>query len=152
MSEENHTPGPWRWEVNLKSKRVELCGGKPQFDLTVLNFSRWGMNGAKVEFLQRCKSGMLIEPCEKFAVPIPGREHHADWCQTINHPDANLIASAPDLLAERDQLRRHNAELLDAIRALMADIDTLGYWIPNQLRCKASQAIATTVPAKEVAP
>ncbi len=96
----SHTPGPWRWEINLKSKRVELCGGKPRFDLTVLHFSRWGMSGAKVDFLQRRDDGLtLIEPCEKFAVPIEGREHHREWCQTINHPDANLIAAAPDLLA-----------------------------------------------------
>lgn len=34
-----------------------------------------------------------------FANPVAGREHHAKWFQDIDHPDARLIAAAPDLLA-----------------------------------------------------
>jgi hypothetical protein len=57
--------------LNRKSKQVQLCGGVPRFDLTVMDFVRWG---------------------------IPGRDHHADWFQTIDHPDAHLIAAAPTML------------------------------------------------------
>lgn len=95
-----HTPGPWRWELNLKGKHVSLNGGKPRFDLTVLDCERWGMGSARLRLLERSGSGMmLMAPCEQFAAQVPGREHHADWFQTLNHPDANLIAAAPELLA-----------------------------------------------------
>jgi hypothetical protein len=36
---------------------------------------------------------------DELAVNIPGEDHHADWNQDIDHPDARLIAAAPDLLA-----------------------------------------------------
>ena len=42
----NHTPGPWRWEVNMKSKSLHLVGGKPKFDLTIIEPTRWGMGSA----------------------------------------------------------------------------------------------------------
>jgi hypothetical protein len=93
------TPGPWRWELNLKSKRIQLCGGKPQYDLTVMDFVRWGMDGAAPRFnTERRENLKLMERIEKFAVIVPGREHHADWFQAVDHPDARLIASAPDML------------------------------------------------------
>jgi hypothetical protein len=91
--ETKFTPGPWRWEINLRSKSIHLVGGKPRFDETVIDFSRWGMSGAKPTFRL---NGLLVD-AEKFAQPIKGREHHASWCQTLNHPDARLIAAAPDL-------------------------------------------------------
>ena len=31
-------------------------------------------------------------------VPETGREHHKSWHQLLTHPDARLIAAAPDLL------------------------------------------------------
>jgi hypothetical protein len=40
------TQGPWRWEFNPKTKTAQLCGGKPQFDSTVMDFIRVGMFGA----------------------------------------------------------------------------------------------------------
>jgi len=108
------TPGPWRWELNPKSKCVRLCGGKPRFDLTVMDFVRWGIGGAAPRFV----SGLLTR-CDTMGVIVPGREHHAAWFQGLSHPDADLIARAPDLLAENESLR---AELyiargeIDALR------------------------------------
>lgn len=29
---------------------------------------------------------------------VPGREHHSDWFRDIDHPDARLIAAAPEML------------------------------------------------------
>ncbi len=46
MSAPTHTEGPWRWELSMQSKRLHLVGGRPQFDLTVMDFTRWGMGGA----------------------------------------------------------------------------------------------------------
>jgi hypothetical protein len=98
-----HTPGPWRWEVGLNSKRVELCGGPPKggygkFDLTVMSFARYGMSSAAPVFWWW--QGMSGDPkrADALAVSVQGREHHAAWFRDIDHPDARLIAAAPDLL------------------------------------------------------
>lgn len=102
MSETKFTPGPWRWEISLTSKRIVIAGGTPKFDLYVLDFVRWGMNRAAPRFLDHEKSIgglMLMERAETFAAIVPGREHHKSWFQSIDHPDAHLIAAAPDLYA-----------------------------------------------------
>lgn len=98
-----HTPGPWRWEVSRTSQRVELCGGLPagRFDKTVLSFARWGLNqAAPVFWFWQEGRSWSDEPkrADALAVAAPGREHHANWFAEINHPDAHLIAAAPDLL------------------------------------------------------
>lgn len=94
-----YTPGPWRWEINKESKRIQLTGGDMPFDLTIMAFERWGMNSAQPTFLKVAESNhMLIEKAVSFAAIVSGREHHSNWFQTINHPDANLIAASPDLL------------------------------------------------------
>lgn len=110
-----HTPGPWRWEINRKSKRISLCGGKPQFDLTVMEFSRWGMGNAQPVFRQiEDRMDLLHKVSERpdWVTPITGREHHKEWCATISHPDAALIASAPELLDAAERLMEHYAHCL----------------------------------------
>lgn len=90
-----HTPGPWRWELNKKFKTINLCGGKPTFDLIVMGFERYGMQHAQPRFLDTMK---ILRPSTESAIIIPGREHYKDWFMGIDHPDANLIAAAPELL------------------------------------------------------
>ena len=98
--EQQHTPGPWRWEINEKSREVHLSGGRPAFDLSVLDFVRWGMGGASPRFNVAGRDGLnLMHRADEFAVPVAGREHHSYWFQGLSHPDADLIAAAPDLLA-----------------------------------------------------
>ncbi len=95
-----HTPGPWRWEVNESSKVIHLVGGCPRFDLTIIDFQRWGMNGATMLLRDPALDGMnLMERCTRWAVKVTGREHHASWFKGIDHPDARLIEAAPALLA-----------------------------------------------------
>lgn len=99
----NHTEGPWRWEFNWKSKDVHLVGGRPQFDLTVMDFTRWGMGSATPRFRDVSVNGMNImhRLCDQkdWIEAFPGRSHHLDWCAAVNHPDARLMAAAPVLKA-----------------------------------------------------
>lgn len=90
MAETNFTRGPWRWKVNPKYKTVELIGHKND---AVFRAARWGPKGAQIHFCSK----HLFESIRKFMRPITGREHHADWIQTIDHPDAHLIAAAPEV-------------------------------------------------------
>lgn len=98
-----HTAGPWRWEFNAKHKSMTLVGGKPQFDLTIMDFARWGMGGAVAVLRDTAHDGFNImhRVCDRpdWIAPFEGRKHHADWCSRIIHPDMRLIAAAPDLLA-----------------------------------------------------
>ena len=91
------TPGKWRWELNLKSKRVSLCGGKNPFDLIVMDFERWGLGSAIPRFRTGNDDMNIMKKAVEFASVVPDREHHSDWFQNIDHPDARLIAAAPEM-------------------------------------------------------
>ena len=97
-----HTPGPWRWEFNRESKIVHLVGGRPKYDLTIMDFDRWGMHRAVPNLRDTDHDGMNImhRLCDRadWIAPFKGREHHASWCADGLHPDMRLIAAAPDLL------------------------------------------------------
>ena len=88
-----YTPGPWHWVVNPKSHDVELSHG--QYGRTVMRFIRWGMDSAQPVF----NVDGVLKRAVDLSVPQVGREHHADWWRVLNHPDARLIAAAPELLA-----------------------------------------------------
>lgn len=93
------TEGPWRFEFNRDAKAVHLVGGNPRYDLTVVDFNRWGMNSATVRFRRTLAQGLqIMEPASAYAVPVKGREHHASWFKAINHPDARLIEAAPTMV------------------------------------------------------
>lgn len=100
-----HTPGPWRWELNLDSRQLELCGGGG-YDVTILDPVRWGMHGATVRFRDPDIRGNLLHAPHEVAAwhaPFPGREHHSHWLQDVTHPDARLIAAALELLEELEK-------------------------------------------------
>lgn len=102
-----HTPGPWRWELNSSSKSVRLCGGVPKYDLTVMDFVRYGMSGAAPRFRDTNIDGFnVMHRIDNWSKTVPGREHHASWFQCINHADANLISAAPDLLEACEEFVR----------------------------------------------
>ena len=99
---DKHTPGPWRWEFNAEHKRLHLVGGRPQYDLSIMDFDRWGMGGAVATLRDTSEDGMNImhRLCDRpdWIAPFPGRAHHASWCSDVTHPDMRLMAAAPDLL------------------------------------------------------
>lgn len=105
------TAGPWRWEVNLYGKQVNLQGGRRPYDISVMRFERWGMRGAAPTFLTPGQDDwhQRSERAEVYATPAPGRGHHADWFQLLDHRDANFIeharADIPWLLDEIARLR-----------------------------------------------
>jgi hypothetical protein len=121
-----HTPGPWRWEFNAQHKSVHIVGGRPQFDLTVMDFARWGMRGAVPRFRDTSLDGLNLMDrlCDKpeWIAPAPGREHHSKWFQFVTHPDAKLIAAAPELLAACVALIRGDdlQKAIDLARAAIA--------------------------------
>ena len=96
------TPGPWRWEINQKSRGLHLVGGVPRYDLTVMDFERWGMSGATIRLRDTAHAGLQImhkiHERQDWIAAFPGRDHHAHWCAGIVHPDARLMAAAPELL------------------------------------------------------
>lgn len=103
------TKGPWRWNLNLKSKSVQLEGVTGMSE-TVMDLKRWGTNGAKLRFL---RDGLMVD-CDNLTKAHPNREHHKHWCADIEHPDAKLIVDARNVLPE----------LLRGYRALMREVES----------------------------
>ena len=119
-----HTPGPWRWEFNGEYRRVHLVGGCPRYDLTIMDFERWGMRGATMRLRDVAHDGMQllyrVHERPDWIAPEAGREHHKSWHQLLTHPDARLISAAPDL---KERLQ----SAIDALDRLTDLIDGTGF-------------------------
>lgn len=111
MSGEKFTPGPWRWEFSKEGKRLSLCGGAKPYDLTVMDFERYGMYSAIPRFRDPAHDGMQLlyrlHEREDWIAPFEGRAHHAKWCSGVVHPDAILMEAAPDLYEAVSLASRH---------------------------------------------
>lgn len=96
-----HTPGPWEWFGNVDSKTIYLAsvhGGRRY----VMKFERYGMQGAKPVF--NSENGMIgadhlvsFEVCPEATSREDERVYRGD-IRGINHADARLIATSPELL------------------------------------------------------
>ena len=120
------TPGPWRWEVSLSSKRVELCGGPPNsgfgaYDHSVMSFARWGLNGAAPVFWSWEGHFGTPKRADEVAVPVEGREHHASWFRQPDDPNAAYIAAAnPQAILSLIESLRHSVEREAGLREALA--------------------------------
>lgn len=121
MSDVKATPGPWRWELNLQSKTIQLVGGKPQFDKTVMDFTRWGLGGAAPRFNEAIAGNEYnimsrVHEKPEWIKLFPKRKHHASWCVAVDHPDAHMIMASRSLYDALESLFGADME-----RVLMGD-------------------------------
>lgn len=89
------TPGPWKWNVNLKSRTIELDGPASKMRETVMAFTRWGMSSACPQFNE---NGLLVR-ADEVTEPIPGQEHHESWHRRLTHRDAVMMEVARNTFA-----------------------------------------------------
>lgn len=96
-----HTPGPWRWFGNTNSKQIYLAT-PDRGRQYVMCFERWGMNSASPAFqcddhlMHRADELVTYEVFPDAKSPDDPRLYRHDIVD-INHPDARLIAAAPDM-------------------------------------------------------
>lgn len=90
-----HTPGPWKWWYPRGANSPVLVS-PPHGLCVVMDTVRKGMTGATLRFAKRSDGmgGVLLNADQYIETDD---ERRPDFC-TVNHPDALLIAAAPDLL------------------------------------------------------
>lgn len=95
MSKVKHTPGPWYWHFDAQSRASLRTPDRGQ--LIMMDFVRQGMHSAMPRFAvwPKMKNGVARERLGGIMKPLP----QITGSLLAEHPDARLIAAAPDLLA-----------------------------------------------------
>lgn len=124
MSDEMHTPGPWQWERRSDGE-VYLVHPRNGW-LVVMDFARLGMAKGQPRFAvwsgdERGNMGGVMRPAKELDLST--------------HPDARLIAAAPDLLAALKALMNIQDVTTDCWCAEVGDPGTCE-------ACRARQAIS----------
>jgi len=120
------TPGPWIWDVNSAYHQMRLLTTHSGMYF-VMGFRRWGTQSAAPAFQVFTKyegpvserGSRGLQRADKLLKSHPGKEHHEGYDDDIDHPDAQLIAHAPEdirvLLDEIERLRAENEALKRAV-------------------------------------
>lgn len=166
---EKATPEPWEWVGSTKNKYISL--ETPKFGRhTIMGFDRWGLNGACPVFMEPSFDGTMNLQHKQFRVLERGfkwlkerQSHHEGWDMDIDHPDAQLIAHAPEdiryLIAEVERLQAESAAMREALMPYRKDfgngayaimcpvcnayLDSDGNGAGHAKSCKANKALST---------
>jgi len=118
------TPGPWMWDMRENYKQVKLVTAHSG-QYYVMDFERRGMQGACPSFQvydkydgpvrERGSHGMMR--ADQLAKSYPGKEHHKGFDDYIDHPDAILIAHAPEDIKALLALVKQQAGEIETLRS-----------------------------------
>ncbi|WP_435018433.1 hypothetical protein TA3x_000407 [Tundrisphaera sp. TA3] len=107
MEDTKHTPGPWAWFGTASCEDLWL-GTAHSGRIYVMGFKRWGRQGAQPIFQVKGKGMVPAKELVQFEVgnrEVVGmtqakseRSVYRHHVRGIAHPDARLIAAAPELL------------------------------------------------------
>ncbi|MFJ8110454.1 hypothetical protein [Streptomyces sp. NPDC096132] len=107
-------PGPWHWRGNTEARHFRLQS-PTNGGMTVMDFVRYGMNGAQPRF---AIDGIMhkAEELVEYEVAAWSKDIYRKDVSGIGHPDAQFIAHAredvPALLAEIHRLKEQRKFLL----------------------------------------
>lgn len=121
--ESKATPGPWKWYVNEHCKSIRLVTNHSG-QYYVMGFERWGMQGAQPIFQVyerydgdvRDRGSKGMRKAIELSKWNQAYRHDDGW---IEHPDAELIAHAPEDIRA---LLAYVTELETALEAAKKDI------------------------------
>jgi len=135
MADTKFTPGPWGWFGNANSQHIYLAT-KHSGRMYVMDFKRWGMNGAQPRFHPEDRGMVPAKDLITFEVGNPSvvgvdaaKEDTSVYrydIRGVDNADAQLIATSPELydaLAEQvaacfdpgcEMCRRHERLLAKA--------------------------------------
>lgn len=113
------TPGPWKWDLRSCCRDVKIVTDHSG-QYYVMCFERWGMQGAapsfqvydKYEGPVRERGSHGMRRADTLAKSYPGKEHHKGFDDYPDHPDAQFIVEARQLVPE----------LIAAIELLAAEL------------------------------
>lgn len=130
-----HTPGPWEWFMSARGEAMLATPDRGH--LFVMQPVRCGMQGGTIRFAEWGDG----ERGRRGGVMREAKEHLRDG--VLMHPDALLIAAAPDLLAalrKMDAMYSHwwdRADIHGAVTLMPPSVEQL-----DELHQMAQAAIA----------